>query len=477
MLGGGERVIAAVSGGPDSVCLLLVLIELQKRAGFEVAGVAHFNHQLRGEESDGDEASVAALSAKLGLKFFRAEGSLTTGNLEQEARRARRNFFARLLEQGRAEKIALGHTRDDQAETVLLRFLRGSGPSGLAGILPVTREGLVRPLLEVSRKQVEAYLQAAGVEWREDRTNSDTRFTRNRIRHKLLPHLASNFNPAISETLSHLAQIAYQEELWWAGEVQALADRHLLQIAGRVEFRADVLEQLPPALARRLVRRAIELAKGDLRRVEFPHVEKVRELARSGTGTGRARLPGLFVQRSYDWVRLSAHFPEPVERIEAALPGSYRLAGSDACISLEVIEKNGSDVDQNASGPSSTLKWEVCLNFVTGPLELRGFETGDCYWPLGRNRAYRVKELLAGLRVPSWRRASWPVLLSRTPAGETRIVWAREFGVAKELAAPEGFLGRVLQIRESLGSASAPLRGGASGNGKVEAPSLSRENS
>jgi tRNA(Ile)-lysidine synthetase-like protein len=111
---------------------------------------------------------------------------------------------------------------------------------------------------------------------------------------------------------------------------------------------------------------------------------------------------------------------------------------------------------------------------------LRGFQTGDCYWPLGRNRAYRVKELLAGLRVPSWRRASWPILLSRTSTGETRIVWAREFGVAKELAVPEGFSGPVLQIREireSFGSASASLSSSGIRNGKVQAPSLSRENS
>src|SRR5262249_2626891 len=141
MLPPGARVIAAVSGGPDSVCLLHALREL----GIQLAGIAHFNHRLRGGASDGDEQFVAALAKKLNLPLYRSEGMAIQGNLEESARRARREFFSSLIREGRADRIALGHTRDDQAETVLFRILRGSGLTGLAGVLPVTQEGIIRP--------------------------------------------------------------------------------------------------------------------------------------------------------------------------------------------------------------------------------------------------------------------------------------------------------------------------------------------
>src|SRR6478736_6457926 len=137
MLPAGARVIAAVSGGPDSVCLVNVLREL----GVDLAGMAHFNHRLRGAESEEDQRFVERLARELGLPFYCESGEVEAGNLEQSARQARKEFFRRLIAEGKANRIALGHTRDDQAETVLFRILRGSGPTGLAGILPITAEG------------------------------------------------------------------------------------------------------------------------------------------------------------------------------------------------------------------------------------------------------------------------------------------------------------------------------------------------
>jgi tRNA(Ile)-lysidine synthetase-like protein len=162
MLAPGDRVAAAVSGGADSVCLLSVLCELAGRLGVTVAGVAHLNHKLRGEASEEDERFVAALAARHGVPFYREEAAagIAGGNLEQNARRERLKFFSRLIREGKADRIATGHTRDDQAETVLFRLLRGSGLAGLAGILPVTQEGLIRPLLDLSRAEVREFLRA-----------------------------------------------------------------------------------------------------------------------------------------------------------------------------------------------------------------------------------------------------------------------------------------------------------------------------
>src|SRR5580700_2848625 len=198
MLPAGARVIVAVSGGADSVCLLHVLTELFPTS---VAGVAHFNHHWRPAASNEDERFVAALASQLTLPFFKAEATPSQGNREQEARRARREFFASL-----GSTVALGHTRDDQAETVLFRFLRGSGLAGLSGILPVGN-GIIRPLIDVTRAEVEQYLRTRNIPWREDATNQDLSFARNRIRHDLLPQLARDWNPKITDALAHLADL------------------------------------------------------------------------------------------------------------------------------------------------------------------------------------------------------------------------------------------------------------------------------
>ena len=178
-------------------------------------------------------------------------------NLEQAGRRARRAFFAQLA----ADRVALGHTRDDQAETVLFRLLRGSGLRGLAGIHPVSG-GYIRPLIDVTRAEVEEFLGARGIAWREDSSNLDPRFARNRIRRSLLPQLASEWNPRISESLSHLAGLAQNEESWWRTYIDGLAAGILVPRAGGVELRASALTDLAPAVSRRLVRRAIDAGQG-----------------------------------------------------------------------------------------------------------------------------------------------------------------------------------------------------------------------
>src|ERR1039457_3522464 len=185
----GARVGVAVSGGADSVCLLHVLLELAPRWDLQLS-VLHLNHRLRGEESDGDEDFVRELAERLELPVTvqawdqsRQAGRPAPPNLEEAAREARLAFFAQAIKSGAVERVALGHTRSDQSETVLFRFLRGAGTAGLAGIRPVTAAGIVRPLLGVERFQVEAFLLERGIEWREDSTNVSFQLARNRIRY------------------------------------------------------------------------------------------------------------------------------------------------------------------------------------------------------------------------------------------------------------------------------------------------------
>ena len=264
----GRPVGVAVSGGGDSVCLLHVLAELAPRWALKLS-VLHLDHKLRGEASDGDAAFVRDLASRLGLPLHQKEVDVrrlqaeTGANLEQVAREARRAFFLECLQAGLVDRIATGHTRTDQAETVLFRLLRGGGTAGLAGILPVTREGLVHPLLDVDRAEVEAFLKERNLEWREDATNRDPSFARNRIRHQLLPELARDWNPAIHSILARTATLARDEELYWEPEITRLAGEHFLRESKALLLSAEALRALALPVARRLVRRAIQDAKGD----------------------------------------------------------------------------------------------------------------------------------------------------------------------------------------------------------------------
>jgi tRNA(Ile)-lysidine synthase len=420
MLPQHARVIVAVSGGADSVCLLHVLRELTPAS---VAGIAHFNHKWRAAASDEDEHFVAALAAQLGLPFFRAEAppGISTGNKEQHARRDRQNFFRSL-----PSPIALGHTRDDQAETVLFRFLRGSGLAGLAGIAPVA-EGIIRPLIDVTRADVEKFLLARQIPWREDATNADVSFARNRIRHQLLPQLAAEWNPQIHQTLSQLADLAQEEESYWTSEIDRLAATHLIvvrqipDLPAEVELPTVTLTTLPRALARRLIRRAIALAKGDLRRIDYHHVEAVFHLQR------RLRLPGVSVTRSFDWLRFSSSAPAAtLAPIKITPPGIYPSPDGLTQICVDLAQPGESSLEP-PSKACATLGMEACGLY--SPLELRGWQPGDHYRPQGHSRDHKIKEMFQKARVPSWRRASWPILSS----GD-RILWSRQFGVAHEFA-------------------------------------------
>jgi tRNA(Ile)-lysidine synthase len=429
MLPPGARVIVAVSGGADSVCLLHVLKELFPDS---VAGVAHFNHKWRAEASDEDERFVAQLAEP--VPFFRAEAVPMPGNREQNARRARLAFFETLN-----ATVALGHTRDDQAETVLFRFLRGSG------------------LLDITRAEIEQYLRDRNIPWREDATNQDLTFARNRIRHELLPQLARDWNPKITDALAKLADLAHEEERYWQS---ALNQIQLCQTPGAVELPAILISPHPQtralvgraiqpaaafqggssplpapggasyslqrrlqpasvAQARRLIRRAISLVKGDLRQIDFQHVEAVLNLRR------RVHLPGLTVTRSFDWIRFAASDPLPAPPIPVTPPGKFPSPDGQTQICVDIAQCD----------PCDTLSMEC------SPLELRGWRPGDHYRPQGHSRDQKIQEMFQKARVPSWRRASWPILT----CGD-KILWARQFGVAGDLAAGGG--NRVLRISE-----------------------------
>ena len=242
----GQRVGVAVSGGADSVFLLHALREL----GLQLS-VIHIEHGIRGAASVADAEFVAQLAATFALPFHirHADVPAIDGNLEQAARNVRQAFYAELIAAGAIDRVATGHTRSDQAETVLYRILRGSGLAGLSGILPVTREGLVRPLLEIDRSEIEAWLREHGIAWREDETNRDRTYARNRLRHEILPLLRDGFNPQLDQL----------SRIWPHSPAtkRTTGKRKLPRPANRPSHQPLVIAMsqmtnAPPALARRL---------------------------------------------------------------------------------------------------------------------------------------------------------------------------------------------------------------------------------
>lgn len=262
------RVIAAISGGADSTALLILLHDLAAAGDLQLVGAAHLNHRLRGGESDRDEEFCRALAARLGVPFSSAcvnvaeQAARARVSIEVAGRRARQQFFSDTLRAHDADAIATAHTQSDQAETVLLRLVRGAGLRGLAAIRP-RRHHLIRPLLGCTRDQLREELLGRGETWCEDVTNQDLANPRNRVRHEVLPYLATHLNPSVSAALARFADIAAADEAWLAGLAEAAGQEVMTAQDGGVRLDIARLAGLPEGLARRVVRRALETARSD----------------------------------------------------------------------------------------------------------------------------------------------------------------------------------------------------------------------
>src|SRR5262245_58269394 len=293
----GQRVLVALSGGADSVALLLVLRDLERQGELVVAGAAHLNHQLRGAEADADEAFCLHLTGRLGVPFVAERADVAAlaraqrRSIEDAARGARYAFFERAAASLSADAIAVAHTIEDQAETFLLRLLRGAGSRGLGAIRPKAGR-VIRPLLEIERAALRAYLAEAGQAFCEDATNRDVSIPRNRVRHEVIPYLESHFSPAITKVLAREASVARDEEEFLRSEAIKLADRIVLTSVETVRLDAAGLTSAPRALSSRVVQAALQRFAGH-RPVHFDHVERVLALAVAEQG-GAVSLPGQY---------------------------------------------------------------------------------------------------------------------------------------------------------------------------------------
>jgi tRNA(Ile)-lysidine synthase len=414
----GMRLGVGVSGGADSVALLRALAERRSELGL-VLHVAHLHHGLRGEAADGDQQFVGTLAAGLGLEFHTArvdvaaEAAKSGESLEEAGRRLRYAWFRELMATVPLDAVATAHTRDDQAETVLLKFLRGAWTEGFSGIHPEVSENegrIVRPLLGVTRSEIESYLKQLGQSWREDATNRALEFTRNRIRHELLPEL-ERWNPQMREKLVQMAELAREEESWWSAEIDRLAGQLLLRgkavrgggrAATTEEAEAVALDRtrlavLAVAVQRRLLRRALRELGGT---ADFAGIEALRRLALEGAAGEKLELAGgLRAERTPRELQLRRKGPaaEALPEYSGSVPGI--LDATAFGVRLRI----GAEAD--AVGKKAVVRlWRpgdrARLRYSSGPR--------------------KVSEILDRMKVTGTDRQSWPVLVV-----EKRVVWLR----------------------------------------------------
>ncbi len=415
----GLRLAVGLSGGADSVALLRALAARKVELGL-VLHVAHLHHGLRGAEADGDLEFARELAAELDLPFHEArvdtpaEAEKAGESIEEAARRLRYGWFRQRMAGGEFDAVATAHTLDDQAETVLAKFLRGAWTEGLSAIHPVVEfpEGrILRPMLGTSRVEVETYLHALGQGWREDSTNRHLTYTRNRIRHELLPVL-EGWNPRLRAHMAQMAELARDEEAWWQAELARLAPQLLLpgrpvrgggRVAGESGLAIDVTRFAPlaPAVQRRLLRHAAGLLGAA---PDFAGTEALRMLALEGrAGQKRELAGGMRAERTPRELRLS---------LEPAGAGS----GQTGAFSARVLAVPGV-----VEAVDFGLRIEVTASTrMPGEAVLRNWRPGDRVRLRHSSSPRKVKEVLERLRVTGSSRAAWPVL----ELGG-RIVWMK----------------------------------------------------
>lgn len=453
----GLRLAVGLSGGADSVALLRALAERSGELGL-VLHAAHLHHGLRGAEADGDLEFARALVAELGLPFHEArvetaeEAARNGETIEEAARRLRYLWFRKLLSEVPLDAIATAHTRDDQAETVLGKFLRGAWTEGLSGIHPAVefKEGrILRPLLGTTRAEVEAYLRELGQSWREDSSNRHLTFTRNRLRHELLP-LLEGWNPRLREHLAQMAELARDEEAWWQQEMARLASQLLLPgravrgggRAGGDGLGLDVtrLAALAPAVQRRLLRYAAEQLGAA---PDFLSTEALRALALSGrAGQRRELAQGLRAERTPRELRLevgsTAETAETAAEYSGPIPGEIVAPAFGLRLRIEV------------SSPQAAAEGQATASAAVATL--RNWRPGDRVRLRHSGGPRKVKEVLERLRVTGSGRARWPVL----QVGG-RIVWMQ--GVELEPEAGISVVAKPLERASQEADRTKPSQG------------------
>ncbi len=444
MIEPGDSVLVCVSGGPDSVALLYIILSLAQRFSLRV-GVAHLNHCLRQKDSDDDAEFVAFLARKFDLPCYikkedvnkyRHEKKLS---LEEAARIVRYRFFESVAEKYIFNKIALGHNADDNAELVIMHLLRGSGPLGISGIPPVRDGKIIRPLMKLTKSEILEFLTINELKFVLDKSNFDERYLRNRIRHRLIPHLKSSYNKKIVETINRFASIVSSEEEWVDDLINSMFNKFVLTAENNsVALSIFSINELHIAARRRIIRKAIAEIKGNLRRISFSHIDSIISLLNSGPASGYIDLPDrIRIKRDGDIItflrekgalrdlhkessdknKLSFEYrilkPEAGFKEEIS-PNSLLIKELGLKINFfEINIKNLSDIYRTGHNVAFFDMDKLCF-----PLVVRNVRPGDRFQPFGMSGTQKVKKYFINNKITRIQRDRCPILLS-----QEKIIW------------------------------------------------------
>lgn len=434
MLKENDSVVVGVSGGPDSVALLHVLRALTERFSLKL-GIAHLNHSLRQNDSDTDAVFVETLSERLGLPChihkedvheYQIKNRLS---LEEAARHVRYTFLNGVAEANGYHKIALGHHSDDNAELVLMNLFRGSGPLGLSGIPPVRDGKIIRPLIRLRRAEIIDFLNQNRLKYVSDPSNRDTRYLRNRVRHKLIPLLKTDYNPNISDTLNRLSSIILSEEAWIEDVIHPLFEKSVVNVKNdRISFSVSMLDGLHTAAQRRILRKAISRIKGNLRRIGFVNIDAVIDLLEKGPAYGRLDLPDRIRIRRNGDILLISREKSPLRNldVESDHPEPFVFEYKIPKPESVFIKEIGAHMEFTEMS-TETLPEGCCTGQYTGffdkdtlgfPMVIRNYRQGDAFRPMGMTGTQKLKKFFIDKKVPRSERIKCPILLSRN-----KIIW------------------------------------------------------
>lgn len=432
MIQKGDSVLIGVSGGPDSMALLHALMALSDFMDLRL-GIAHLNHCLRKSAADNDEKFVRSVAKEYELPMFAEKKDIlqerkkTGFSIEEAGREARYNFFNAVCQKHPFDKIAVGHHYDDNAELILLNLLRGSGPAGISGI-PAIRGKIIRPLIRTPRSEIMNFLKSQKIDYVIDQSNNDEQFTRNKIRHQLIPKLKSTYNPRISETLNRLGTILQSEEEWIGALVNPLFNQVLLQSNDqRIKLSISALLDVHMAAQRRIIRKAILKIKGDLRRISFSHIDAIILIINKNFTDANLDLPDqirilkqadhLIIQKEPQNLRTAKPpvkntkppvFEYLVSRSAAESPNTVYIHEIKTRI---LLNKTTPAQIQNLAGQgplTAFFDWDT-LQF---PIVIRNFQPGDRFSPFGMTGTQKLKKIFNTHKINPLKRATTPIFLS-----------------------------------------------------------------
>lgn len=433
-----DLILIAVSGGPDSVALLYALHHLSSCLSLKL-GVAHVNHQLRAEYAEMDEQFVQSLAQQIDVPFYlkkcdvRHYAKTNRLSLEDAARKVRYDFFSNTLKKNGYSRVATAHHLDDNAELILMNLIRGSGKSGISGIPPIRQKIIIRPLIQVSRKEIMAFLSENKLPYRLDQTNQDLSFTRNRIRHRLIPELQSCYNPKIMEAVNRMSSIIQPEEEWIENMVDHETSRLIVSSCDQsIQISISGFIEKPMPLQRRIARKITQKVKGNLQKITLRHIDEILLLLSKAIDNSQLHLPeNLLVNISGNhacWT-IRKRDARPLKKQPKKpddLAFCYTISDMDGSPKTVMIHETGVKIQFSILSrtdifePNQQYKNVALMdmNQIHFPLTIRNCMPGDRFTPLGMTGSQKISKYFINHKVPRKDRAGSPLLLS-----VNRIIW------------------------------------------------------